>query len=337
MDSTVIRNDFLLDLLDLQQDGKSAISAPTNWTTQEPLLQVQTEIDPIIDKILDITLQEGEKNDIACWHFFIGSPGNGKSAAMGKLCRQLISSKGCHVVDENNVPIADLDPTSIPYALYVQEGGDKFYSAQIVQDASVVRNPFSPNVDPATELLGALEEAWNRGISLFVCTNRGVLEKAHRDNHTKGEVNSKLWFKILTKVVEAKPSLNGEIKVNFTFDGRKPVFSQISVGYSYLDNRSLLTGSDTFDRLVQNATSHKHWEHCVSCSMCPMCPFKANRDWLANNRGREQVLQLLRRAEVLSGQVIVFREALAIISFILAGCPEDYKNMHPCEWVQVKV
>jgi hypothetical protein len=36
---------------------------------------------------------------------------------------------------------------------------------------------------------------------------------------------------------------------------------------------------------------------------------------------------------VLSSQVIVFREALAIISFLLAGCARDYKDSDPCGWV----
>ncbi len=338
MHSNPTKNDFLLDLLALQQDGKSAISAPTNWTTQEPLLEVTTEIDTIIDNLLERALRGTEENDTARWHFFIGSPGNGKSAAMGKFCRRLISSKGCQILDdENNIPIADLEPTAIPYALDIYESDNKFASAQIVQDASVVRNPFSPNVDPAAELLNTLEYAWKKGISLIVCTNRGVLEKAHRENHTKVEVNSKPWFEILKRVVEAKPSLTGEVENNRIFDAKRTVFSRVKIGYSYLDNRSLLTGSDTFERLVLKAVSNEHWGHCMSCSLCPMCPFKANRDWLADDSSRGQVLQLLRRAEVLSGQVIVFREALALISFILAGCPDDYETVHPCEWVQVKV
>ncbi len=337
MDSSMVQNDFLLDLLTLQQDGKNAISAPTNWTNHEPLLEVSTEIDPIIDELQNTILQGIVKNDTAHWYFLIGSPGNGKSAAIGKLCRQLIRNKECQVVDESNTPIADLDPTAVPYALDVREGGNTFASVRIVQDASVVRNPFSPDVDPAAELFSTLEFAWKKGISLLVCTNRGVLEKVHRDNHTKVEVNSEPWFKILTKVVGAKPSLNGEVENSFTFDARRPVFSRVKIGYSYLDNRSILTGRDTFERLILKATCYEHWEHCRSCSLRPMCPFKANRDWLADDIGRKQVLQLLRRAEVLSGQVTVFREALAIISFILAGCPGDYEKMHPCGWVQAKV
>lgn len=329
-------NDFLLDLLSLQQDGRYAISAPTNWTTHEPLLQVSTEVDAIIEGIRNEILVGSKANDTARWHFFVGSPGNGKSAAMGKLCRQLISANACQLRDERDVAITDLEPTAIPYAINVYEGSNRFASAQIVQDASVVRNPFSADVDPARELLETLKHAWEKGISLVVCTNRGVLEKAHRDNHMNRDVNSEPWFKVVTAVVLTNTSLSGEIDSIREFDGGKPVFRKVKVGYSHLDNRSLLLGKDTFARLVQNATSDAYWESCASCSVHGMCPFKANRNWLADEGGRSQVLKLLTRAEVLSGQVIVFREALAIISLLLAGCPRDYDSIHPCDWVRAK-
>jgi len=328
------RNDFLQELLALQQDGSHAISAPTNWT-YAPLLDVETEVDSIVDELENAILVGRNDNTLARWHFFIGSPGNGKSAAMGKLCRRLTSTnKRCQVRDENNVPISELPPTAIPYALNVYENNNKYVTAQIVQDASVVRRPFSPDVDPATELLHTMENAWGKGISLVVCTNRGVLEKAHRDHHTNTEVNSKPWFKMLAAVVSADTSLHGTIKGPRAFDGKKPVFSMVKVGYSHLDNRSLLLGREIFEQLIRDATCEDHWKPCNSCTSKEMCPFKANRDWLIDDEARARFIRLLKRAEVLSGQVIVFREALAIISLILAGCPRDYDLGHPCEWVR---
>jgi len=331
------RNDFLLELLALQQDGKHAISAPTNWTTHEPLLEVATDVDAIVEELQDAVLVGSDGNQTARWHFFVGSPGNGKSAAMGKLCRRLISAKGCQVRDEGGIAIADLEPTAIPYAINVYEGSNKFASVQIVQDASVVRNPFSPDVDPAKELLDTLKNAWEKGISLVVCTNRGVLEKAHRDNQTKPDVNTTPWFKVVTAVVSNNSSLSGEVESVREFDSKKAVFRRVKIGYSYLDDCSLLLGRDTFERLIRKAAIEAHWLGCPSCSSHLMCPFKANRDWLADDTSRHHVLKLMTRAEVLSGQIVVFREALAIISLILAGCPRDYDGAHPCEWVRSKV
>ena len=329
-------NDFLLDLIALQQDGKHAISAPTNWI-QEPLLEVKTEVDEIVHELLESMLVGKGGNDTARWHFFIGSPGNGKSAAMGKLCRQLMFLKDCQVSDENNVTIDDLPSTVIPYAMNVYENANRYSTAQIVQDASVVRNPFSPDIDPASELIDTLKYAWDKGISLIVCTNRGVLEKAHRDNQTRRDTNSKPWFRILSAIVSANTSIKSKVGEAFDFDGRRTVFNKVCVGYSHLDNCSLLMGRDTFSRLLSIAINPDNWESCNSCSSQAMCPFKTNCNWLANIEAKANILQILTRAEVMSGQVIVFREALAIISHILAGCPRDYGERHPCEWVHETV
>lgn len=330
-------NDFLVDLLALQQDGKQAISAPTNWTTQEPLLEVTTEIDGIIEQLGDKILLGDNGNTVAMWHFFIGSPGNGKSAAMGKLCRHLVKDRSCRIMDEHDVPIEELEPTAVPYALRIYEDGNPFASAMVVQDASVVRNPFAPDVDPASELVATLEEAWGKGISLVVCTNRGVLEKAYRERYLDRDFNTKSWFKIMREFVEkGDTTLDGDLGGDWAFDSRRHVFEKAKVTFSYLDNRSLLLGSDIFDLLVQKATNESNWAICSGCEQASLCPFKANHDWLANADTRAKFLHVLLRAEVLSGQIIVFREALAFLSLVLAGCPGDYGNKHPCQWVREK-
>lgn len=331
------RNDFLIDLLALQQDGKLAISAPTNWTTQEPLLEVSTQIDKIVEELGSSMLLEGGQNKIARWHFFIGSPGNGKSAAVGKLCRYLLRERRCQISDEQGCPIEVLESTAIPYALDVYEGDNKYVSARIVQDASVVRNPFSKEVDPARELLLTLEWAWEKGISLIVCTNRGVLEKAHRDAHTDPKMNTESWFKVLNSIIKAPPKIDGDLKEK-EFQQKKTVFQKVKVTYSHLDNRSLLLGENSiFDSLIQKAVDPVHWKACSDCPVEDLCPFKGNREWLYDSRGREKFLATLCRAEAFSGQIIVFREAVALLSLILAGCPRDYGNDHPCAWVKGKV
>ena len=95
------KNEFLTKLLALQQDGKDAISAPSNWSISPPLLNVETELGKVIERIADRFLagNNGE-NHTGYWYFLIGSPGNGKSAAMGKLSKLLLR-KGCVVCDEN--------------------------------------------------------------------------------------------------------------------------------------------------------------------------------------------------------------------------------------------
>jgi len=38
----------------------------------------------------------------------------------------------------------------------------------LVQDASVVRNPFVPDVDPASDIVATLADAWEKGSSLVM-------------------------------------------------------------------------------------------------------------------------------------------------------------------------
>lgn len=331
------KNSFLVDLLTLQQDGKRAISAPTNWTTQEPLIEVSTEIDEIINDLCTTILLGTDNKSIGRWHFFVGSPGNGKSAAIGKLCRHLITDFGCEIRNEDGCSIKNLSPTEVPYALDVYEGNNKFASVRIVQDASVVRNPFSSDLDPAAELLFTVQEAWEKGMSLIVCTNRGVIEKAHSDNHIKREVNTTPWFKVLAALVSGETTINGTLERELAFSAHKPVFNRVKVTYSCLDNRSLLIGGDTFDRLISKAVELEHWTVCLDCTVNKLCPFKANRDWLCDSEAKQKALTVLARAEAFSGQIVVFREALALISLILSGCPRDYGDRHPCEWVSDRV
>lgn len=332
------QNDFLVNLLALQQDGRQAISAPANWTKEDPLLEVPTETDEIVNELENTLLKGANGNTVARWHFFIGSPGNGKSAAIGKLCRGLLRGMNCCVLDEQGTSIEDLESTVVPYALRVFEGENQFASAMIVQDASVVRNPFAADVDPASELIATIKDAWEKGISLVVCTNRGVIEKAYRERYLDPEIKDKLWFKILRRLIEnGEVILQGELGDNWIFDGRRPVFQKAKVTFSYLDNRSLLLGSSIFDELIQKAVADAFWTSCPDCDVLTLCPFKANRDWLADPGTRAIFLHLLRRGEILSGQIIVFREALAFISLLLSGCPRDYLNVHPCQWVRFRV
>jgi hypothetical protein len=104
----------------------------------------------------------------------------------------------------------------------------------------------------------------------------------------------------------------------------------------YLDTRSLVLNSDTFLKVLEQAVLDDRWLPCAECPARTFCPFLANRNWLATEDGRAQLVDLLRRAEVLSSQVIVFREALALVSFFLAGCARDYSAQHPCDWVHAK-
>ena len=302
-----------------------------NWQVP-PLLEVSTdEDDEQLERLLDDITPEGTDGGRGRWHWLIGSPGNGKSAKLGKLVRRL-EQRGYVVVREDDVPIGEGLLDQVPYMLEVREPTKRYAFACLVQDASVVRSPFDAGCDPAQDLMRALESACEHGQSLVVCTNWGVLDRLFDLGHSEPAMRENAWWSAVRGAVSPRQD-----DVVVEPHGRKPVFDLLEVTYEPLDHKSMLVNSDVFDLLVQLATNASSWASCEGCPSIHMCPMKANRDDLASEPVRERVLDVLRRAEVLDGQVIVFREAVALLSLLLAGCPNDHRSGSPCQWVHDKV
>ena len=328
-------NPFVKRLIRLQQDGKEAISGPANWR-EPPLLDIATDSDDTIDTLLEAMCPSpADSPHRGRWHWLIGSPGNGKSAKLGLLARRLLERR-YEIVCEDGVVVGESDADWLPYLLEVREEGKPYRFAYLVQDASVVRNPFGAVCDPAEDLAEVLRLAAARGTSLLLCTNWGVLQRLFDRGHTDQQVREEPWFRAVRGAVQK--SENGvTVQAGGGIFGERTVFDELEVTYEFLDNRSLLVNSDVFERLVEKATAEQNWDACSGCPSVSLCPFKANRDDLASNGIRRNVLDILSRAEVLDGQIIVFREAVALLSLLLAGCPEDHGNRMPCEWVHDQV
>lgn len=326
-------SDFLTQLLSLQQDGREAINSPHNWTKTDPLLEIETPLTASLkDLAKQFLLNDG---GVGLWYFFIGSPGNGKSAAVGKLVKHL-KSLGCsfYVTQENGkkVELASIASETLPYEIEVFEKGKNFASLIIAQDASVVKDPFSSKADPAVDFTELLKSAHDRRVSLIVCANRGVIETAYRKN-CRSVKTKEPWEGVLARIYNLEAN---EESYQFKTKGRAP-FKEFKYNFVKLDNKSLLLNSDSFDKVLVKATGDKWWAECAKCESCGVCPFKLNRDYLHADAGRKSLITVLRRMEILSGQVIVFREALALVSLLLAGCPKDYEAESPCDWVKKMV
>ena len=149
-------------------------------------------------------------------------------------------------------------------------------------------------------------------------------------------MREKPWFRAVSGAFR-KGGDGMKIHAGGGTSGEKTVFDELEVTYEFLDNRSLLVNSHVLEHLVEKATAQQNWDACSGCPSISLCPFKTNRDDLASDGLRRNVLDILRRAEVLNGQIIVFREAVALLSFLLAGCPNDYGGRPPCEWVHDQV
>lgn len=324
------RNEFLERLLTLQQDGSAAISSPSTWSS-EPLLRIRTNLDDVVDNLVQRISAGIESRGLACWHFFVGSPGNGKSAGTGTLARRLVDA-GFAVRDADGTELVDIAPDTIPYTLQVFEPGKNYACAYIAQDASVVPDPYAERADPAVALVDLLKEVAAKGRSLIVCTNRGVLERAYAAHYLDPSCNGSDWFKAVQVAVL------GEDGFRRKFDGaERKLFESVDFNFTRLDQQSLLVGRDDFERLVEKAIEPQHWGVCRECAAHDRCPFFQNMRWLADVRSRAPFIKVVRHAEILSGQVIVFREALALLSLILSGCPHDYENGSPCSWVHRQI
>ncbi len=328
-------NPFVTRLLRLQQDGKEAISGPANWR-EPPLLDVPTDPDCAIDALLNAMCPSpAGASPHGRWHWLIGSPGNGKSAKLGLLARRLLD-RGYEIVSEDGVAVGESSSEWLPYLLEVREKGKPYRFAYLVQDASVVRNPFGAICNPAKDLAEVLRLAASRGTSLLLCTNWGVLQRLFDQGHTDRSVREEPWFRAVRGAIR-KGEKDLRVHAGGGTAGEKTVFDELEVTYEFLDNGSLLVNSDVFDSLVEKATADQNWDACSGCPSMSLCPLKANRDDLASGDLRRNVLDILRRAEVLNGQIIVFREAVALLSVLLAGCPNDYGGRTPCEWVHDEV
>jgi hypothetical protein len=319
------KNDFVRRLRELQQDGRGAISLPTDWLREPPLLEVSTpldvEIEGIVRAVNDPTSQPR-------WHFLVGSPGNGKSAAIGKLVRRL-HDNGWSFTDENKIPLEQIPSDQVPYVLHAYQTNQPYASIWIAQDASVVRNPYAQDVDPVLEFEELLRRAVERCVSLIVCTNRGVIEALFSKYVADPATRSQPWFSAIEAAVSGEPR-----SLKLPAGGKH---DRAECASTLLDARSLVIRSDVFHRVIKRAVDDMRWDGCTRCDASNWCPFLQNRAWLQDPTRRDNFIVALRRAEVLSGRVIVFREALALLSLILSGCPHDHDSADPCAWVHAAV
>ena len=142
----------------------------------------------------------GDEPHCGRWHWLIGSPGNGKSAKLGLMARRLLE-RGYEIVSEDGVAVGESKEDWLPYLLEVREQGKPYRFAYLVQDASVVRDPFGEECDPAKDLEAVLRLAATRGTSLLLCTNWGVLQRLFDSGHTDREMREEPWFRAVSGAI----------------------------------------------------------------------------------------------------------------------------------------
>lgn len=330
-----MRNEFTRNLLKYSAERDDCIGRPERWGNPPPLVvgtPLQAEMESFAGEVW------GEQPRLV-WYFLVGGPGNGKSEAVGSFVRRV-----------NALATADGRPVMFDAATG-QNGGSIAYDFSgdlphgkmwLLQDVSVPKNHGS---DPAKDLLASLELSADPGMHLLACANRGMLLRATREARN---VPAQAWLVTLLEKIDlvSREGADGA-RATWHFDHHG---KSVEIRVWPLDHESVLFGEGNgnpwadptgslLDRIVAQAVDETKWEQ-FGCGACPardLCPFFADAKWLRDPSRRVSFLRILRNAEIWSGQRIVLREALGLVSLVLVGCPSDFAEgpieLHPCDWV----
>jgi len=329
------KNPFVKKLLSYSPERDDSIGRPERWDDPPPLV-VETPLHDEMERLAN-ELWSGPTAPI--WYFLVGGPGNGKSEAIGAFVRAINSLSTAEGFGKVLVASAGKDGGEIDYEF--QASLKNHGELLLLQDVSV---PRKRNQDPARNLLEAL--SLYAGQNVIACANRGMLLRALRIARTDNN------YQQLLPILEAIDQRSQEaVSQPDPRWGAKLEGNDIEVRVWPLDHESVLFGESDgnawsnpqgsiVDQVISLAVREENWEQ-QGCSECParsLCPLYGDALWLRDSQLRLSFLILLRKAEVWSGQRIVLREALDLISTILVGSPSDFSSgsveLHPCEWVQ---
>lgn len=329
------KNDYVLKLLSYSAERDYAIGNPQQWNTPPPLM-VNT---PLTEEMREFAAEIWKVPPRPVWYFLVGGPGNGKSEAVGAFVRHLNMA-----AEQEGHPAPFLakdgkDGGRIPYWF---ESSINDVKVILLQDISV---PQKQGSRPEVDFLTILDRALNSRSHIIVCGNRGMLLRASK----QASVDPK--YKHFDKLIRdidlrsAEDSAPDTSREPFSIGDR-----EVDLRVWPLDHESVLFGSggdnpwrnpmnSILDQAIKIAIDQVNWEQngCDGCLACELCPMLADVIWLRDDKRRQSFLKLLRHAEVLSGQRLVLREALATLSLVLVGCPADFSPKHPCEWVQERI
>lgn len=330
------RNEFAARLLNYSAERDDCIGRPERWGSPPPLV-VDT---PLHEEMATLADELWAGSTRLVWYFLVGGPGNGKSEAVGAFVRHL----NANARQSGYPPIFDAKTGqhggSVPYWFYENlPQGD----IALLQDISV---PKTSGSNPAEDLLASLDLCRSQGGHLLVCANRGMLLRATR------LARAEPLHEWLVPILE---DIDKQSQEAATPDGAKWLAKQqgreIEIRVWPLDHESVLYGQGNgnpwaepegslFDRVIAIAVGERNWEEsgCAGCPAHEICPMFGDARWLRDPNRRRSMLRILRNAEVWSGQRIVLREALGLLSTVLVGCPSDFvqggSELHPCVWVQ---
>lgn len=328
-----VRNAFAAGLLNYSAERDDSISAPYRWESPPPLIISDNPLHREMEN-LAAELWTGTKAPV--WYCLVGGPGNGKSEAVGAFVRKLdLLSQRSSISSARETR----GQGEIPHSFMIELPRGML---ELVQDISV---PESQGSMPERDFLDELAISFELGLHLVCCANRGMLLRAARLAKATPELR---WLLPVLEAIDARSAEDAMVA-----EARSPIVVEskhVDLRVWPLDHESVFFGDGAdnawldpsgslADRIVQKATALEHWEgsSCPDCPARSLCPILADAQWLRDPARRLATLRLLRRAEILSGQRLVLRELLGLVSLVLVGSAGDFGGSHPCDWVQDRV
>jgi hypothetical protein len=264
----------------------------------------------------------------------VGGPGNGKTEAIESSIKWLDEAfnSGGQLSDALRSQLFLEQGQPVPRVATAQSTHPDVESTpirvSIVQDASVEPGPEDSRAALFADELEAALTNTNEVCLYLACVNRGVLDDAMILCSEQGKS-------------AVRPLLQAIINAVGVGGGQSscwPLQDWPNVVVWPMDVESLVAeGKDGFIgpalEILNKALLEANWPTHGSCIAKQYCPFCSSRNVLASNRGRVELIQMLRWHEMAAAKRWTFRDLFTLISYLLSGTQEISKSgQTPCTW-----
>ncbi len=281
--------------------------------------------------------------------FLIGGPGNGKSEIVQDFLAKLDECTGM-----NGELVALLKQEFKPSPLIrCQVGitpgmlkstlGDfkaKVGRLLIIQDASATEKAFGVAAEELVSTIADLITTSEDPLPIFlVCANRGLLAHALKVAYKQWGPKSEV-AELLTHLIRASSLGLEALAPDAERPSCWPLDSNSQVACWPMDFGSLMEAqggiNSAFEQVLSATILSDEWANLTTCSSCEAkgyCPFEQNVRWLREEQNRANLLTILRRGELATGQHWNFRDTFSLVAELVIGQWNDFDYAHPCDWV----
>lgn len=310
----------------------------------------------LIARLRDLAVQLAAGMTTPRLIFLVGGPGNGKSEAVQDFLTHLDTQLGCEgglatILRDKFTPapllpwvveVGSDDVTHLPGSFSQHVG-----RLVVVQDASASERPYEDAAQILSHRLQELIHGEGALPLLICCVNRGLLTRCLRAAHATGDHGLTAMLEQVIRATALGHEALTESRLNCWPLQHEVPSLQAAVACWPLDMESLLLSEaegglqvSPLEQALLQAVQTTSWRQgaCSACVSGPLCPFVQNAVWLNDAGNRRNLLTILRRGELATGQRWSFRDGFSLVAELLVGETEDYAGAeHPCQWVHEQV